>query len=218
MIYLIDDNKFGQMADYYKTDFTSVLQLYRNHITWLENIFINKIEQIISNAKCILIHDSLEGKENKERLVALARKNKIPYCLFSNGFAATIFEYNSIKEINKDRMYNNLLTLIDHYCSIGKIDLKLLSLGQGYDLEKSSIIQDRLISGVLFYSRNNFNYEIAFPSGSPEYKDLMELFYLSEPTGDFSRFEDRYNKKETSAEIMRMVIIKMTKKVKQKYE
>lgn len=218
MIYLIDDNKYGQMSSNYKLDFTKVLLTYRGFINWFQKISENDIGHIISNASCILVHDSLEEKEEKERLVALVKKNNIPYCLFSNGFAATIFDGDSIKEIKKDRLYNNLLDFVKYFETEGKIDLKLLSLGQNYEIERASIIQDRLICGTLLLNKDNFNYEVAFPSGSLEYKDLRELVYLSDPSIDFSDFEDTYNSKDTTADSLRSVIISMTKNVKRKYE
>ena len=218
MIYLIDDNKYDQMSENYKFDFTSVLKTYQGFINWFQTISGNDIDRILSNAACILIHDSMEEKEDKERLVAMAKKNNIPYCLFSNGFAATIFDGDSIKEIKKDRLYNNLLVFINYFKSEGKIDLKLLSLGQNYEIEKASIIQDRLINGTLLINKENFNYEVAFPSGSLEYKDLMELVYLSDPAVDFSVFEDTNNSKETTAQSMRSVITTMVKNVKRKYD
>jgi hypothetical protein len=150
--------------------------------------------------------------------VAMAKKNNIPYCLFSNGFAATIFDENSIKEIKKDRLYNNLLDFINYFKTQGKIDLKLLSLGQNYEIERASIIQDRLINGTLLLNKDRFNYEVAFPSGSLEYKDLRELVYLSDPSIDFSDFEDTHNSKDTTAQLLRSVIISMTNNVKRKYE
>lgn len=218
MIFLIDDNKYGQMSENYKFDFTSILQSFSSHIKWLQTISGNDMEMIITNASCILIHDSLDAKEDKERLVATAKKDNIPYCIFSNGFAATIFEGESIKEIKKDRLYNNLLIFINHFKTDGKPDLKLLSLGQKYEAEKASIIQDRLINGTLLSHKENFNYEVAFPSGSLEYKDLIELLYLSDSSIDFSVFEDKYNSRETTAHTMRDLIINMVKNVKQKNE
>jgi hypothetical protein len=218
MIYLVDDNKYGQMSANYKLDFTKVLLPYQSVIIWLQTISENYINNIISDAVCILIHDSYEEKEDKERLVALAKKNNIPYCLFSNGFAATIFDGDSIKEIKKDRLYNNLLDFVKYFDSEGKVDLKLLSLGQNYEIERASIIQDRLISGTLLLNKDNFNYEVAFPSGSIEYKDLRELVYLSDPSMDFSDFEDTYNTKDTTAQSLRSVIISLTKIVKKRHE
>lgn len=205
------------MEQNYKFDFTSISRFYPEHITWLQTVGENT-EMIIKNSACILIHDSIQPKEDKERLVAIAIKNQIPYCIFSNGFAATTFEGESIKAIKKDRLYNNLTVFINNYKSKGEIELKLLSLGQNYDAERASIIQDRLINGTLLNHRENFNYEVAFPSGSQEYKDLMELVYLSDPSIDYSDFEDKYNSKETSAEAMRIVIINMAKSIKNKYE
>jgi len=218
MIYLIDDNKYGQMSANYKVDFTKVLLPYKSVINWLQTVYENDINHILSDAACILIHDSLEEKEGKERLVAMAKINNIPYCLFSNGFTATIFDGDSIKEIKKDRFYNNLLDFINYFETEGKIDLKLLSLGQNYEIERASIIQDGLINGTLLMNKENFNYEVAFPSGSLEYKDLRELVYLSDPSIDFSDFEDTYNSKETTAQSLRFVIISLKKNVKRKYE
>jgi len=126
MIYLIDDNKYGQMSENYKLDFTKVLMTYQWDIYWLQKISGNDINNIISDAACILIHDSLEEKEDKERLVAMAKKNNIPYCLFSNGFAATIFYRNSIKEIKKDRLYNNLLDFINYFKTEGNTIYKYI--------------------------------------------------------------------------------------------
>ncbi len=214
MIYLIDDNKYGQMSENYKVDLTP----YQNYIIWQQTISFNEIVIVLSNVACILIHDSLEEKDDKERLVAMAKDKNIPYCRFSNRFAATIFDGNSIKEIKKDRLYNNLLVFINHFKSEGKIDLRLLSLGQNYEAEKASIIQDRLINGILFNHRNDFNYEVAFPSGSQEFKDLKELVYLSDQNLDFTDFEDKYNQNETNAQTMRKIIISLTNNVQKRYE
>jgi len=218
MIFLIDDNKYGQMSANYKVDFAVILPELSNYIKWVEIFSGNDIEMIILNASCILIHDSFDAKEEKERLVAMAKKVNIPYCIFSNGFAATVFDGASIKEIKKDRLYNNLMIFINHYKTEGNLDLKLLSLGQNYEAEKASIIQDRLINGTLLSHKENFNYEVAFPSGSLEYKDLMELLYLNDPSIDFSVFEDKYNSKETTAHTMRKLIVEIVKNIRHKYE
>ncbi len=206
------------MSENYKLDFTEVLVNFHDFITWKQSISRNDVDQITSEASCILIHDSLEEKENKDRLVAMAKYKNIPYCLFSNGFAATIIEGNSIKEIKKDRLYNNLLDFIMFYKLHSSIDLKILSLGQKHEIERASIIQDRLINGALLRNKIQFDYEATFPSGSQEYKDLKELVYLSDPSIDFSAFEDFNNSKITTAQSMRILIIELVKKVKQKYE
>ncbi len=206
------------MSENYKLDFTKVLMAYQGIINWLQVISENDIKQIISDASCVLIHDSLEDKENKERLVAMSKIGSIPYCLFSNGFVATIFDGISIKEIKKDRFYSNLLEFINCFKVKGKIDLRLLSLGRNYEIERASIIQDRLINGTLLNNKDCFNYEVAFPSGSHEYKDLIELVFLSDPSIDFSDFEETYNTKDTTAQSLRLVIISITKSIKRKHE
>jgi len=225
MIYLIDDNKYGQMSENYKFDFTKVLLTYDGLIIWFQKISDSDIDHVISNAACILIHDSLEEKEVKERIIAMAKNSKIPYCLFSNGFTATILDFDSIKEIKKDRFYNNLISFLNYYKSDGIIDLRLLSLGKNYEVEKAAIIQDRLCNGVLFKGRNNFNFEVAFPSGSLERKDLRELFYMSEEfpnkevyEDSYNNFENKYNDIKTTARIMEEVISELTKKVNRLYE
>ncbi|WP_341228436.1 hypothetical protein [uncultured Arcticibacterium sp.] len=218
MIYLIDDNKYEQMSKNYKIDYTSTLQSFSNHVTWLQTVPTKDIQIVIANASCILIHDSLDAKEDKERLVALAKSREIPFCVFSNGFTATVFEGESIREIKKDRFYNNLVILVERFVSTNKVNLRHLSLGQNYEVEKASIIQDRLINGTLLNYKENFNYEVAFPSGSIEYKDLIELVYLSDAADDFSDFEDKHNSKETTAQLMRSVITSMVKNVKSKYD
>lgn len=225
MIYLIDDNKYGQMSENYKLDFTSELNAYKDLITWVEKISVRDIDSILQNADCILIHDSLESKEDKERLVALAKKSNIPYCLFSNGFVATVFEDDCINEIKKDRLYNNLIVFINCFKSEGKIVLKLLSLGKNYEIEKANIIQDRLSNGVLFKTRNNFKFEDAFPSGSQEYKDLRELIYMSEDFSSkdvfeeaYNLFEDIYTENKITVMTMDEEISKLTSKIISRYE
>jgi len=218
MIYLIDDNKYGQMSSNYKLDFTKELMHHQGAVNWVQAIPQNDMNDFLSNATSILIHDSFDDKEDKERIVATAKMKNIPYCLFSNGFIATVFDGCSIKEIRKDRFYNNLIDFINHFAASGEIDLRLLALGRNYDVERALIIQDRLINGALFNNRVNFNYEVAFPSGSREYKDLRELIYLCDPSIDFSDFEDNYNSKDTTAYTLRLVIISLVKNLKSLYE
>ncbi len=225
MIYLIDDNKYGQMSENYKFDFTSILKTYSSFVDWRKIISFNDIDLIISNAACILIHDSLDAKEDKDGLIAIAKKKRIPYCLFSNGFTATIFDGDSITEIKKDRLYNNLLAFIDYYSAKHAINLKLLSLGQNYEAEKAVIIQDKLINGVLFKNRHNFNFEIAFPSGSQDFKDLQELFYMSELFPDkesfeiaYNNFEEKFYANDTTGEKMKVEINLLTNKITQRHE
>jgi hypothetical protein len=219
MIIIIDDNRYNQMSENYKTDFTKELLRYTNKVKWIKNINNSNLNEILSVASCILIHDSVEEKDIKDRLIASLRlSNKIPYCIFSNGFTATVLNENSITSIKKDRLYNNLLVFIQAFIGSGKPDLRLLALGAKYDLEKGALLQDRLISNVLLVHRQDFHYETAFPSGSQAYKDLRELVYLSDPKLDFSAFEETFNQSSTTAEILRKEIIRMTLQIKKKYE
>lgn len=218
MIYIIDDNRYNQMSQNYRVDFTKELLNYPKKVKWLTNVIESSINKIITTASCILIHESVEEKESKEKLLALAKENtKIPYCVFSNGLTATVFGNNSITSIKKDRLYCNLIGFIHHYLNEGKIELKLLALGVNYDVERAGILRDRLIE-VLLINRRNFNYELVFPSGSQPYKDLYELHYLTKQESDFSHFEDFINKAGMTAENMRIEIIKMSKLVKAAHE
>lgn len=217
-MYLIDDNKHGQMLLNYKIDFSKAPFKDYIEIKWLQDLSPTNFELIKKDATCILIHDSLDEKEKKEYLIAMAKDRKIPYCTFSNGFTATEFNGESISEIKKDRFYLNFEAFLKHFKLEKKIEFKLLSYGENYEIEKAFIIQDRLINGTLFNYRNNFDYSTAFPINSPDYKDLKELVHLSMPNIDFFIHEDEYLIENFTAQLMRQEIIKMVKIVKQNYE
>jgi hypothetical protein len=214
MIYIIDDNRHNQMSQNYRIDFTKELQNYPKKVEWIKRITDSSINQIITQASCILIHDSVDEKESKEKLIAMVKEEgKVPYCIFSNGLTATIFGNNSILSIKKDRLYCNLIGFIQNYLVYDKIDLKLLALGVNYDLERVGILRDRLIE-VLFVNRTNFNYESAFPSGSQAYKDLHEFHYLINGESDFSDFEEAFNTSDMTAADMRSAVLEMSRNVK----
>jgi hypothetical protein len=214
MIYIIDDNRYNQMSENYRIDFTKELLKYVGKVNWTKTINKSNIDHILQTASCILIHDSVDEKEFKDKLLVESRNKNIRYCIFSNGLTATVFDSESILSIKKDRLYTNLLTFIQAFVSTGDAQLKLLALGVNYDREKAAIIRDRLINGVLLAARNSFVYERAFPSGSQEYKDLKELVYLDNSDRTFSSFEHEFNQPSTTADILREEIIRMSKTVK----
>lgn len=206
------------MAENYSIDFTKELVKYPGKVKWLRILNQSNIEEILNLASYILIHDSVDEKEFKDRLLTEVKNKKIPYCIFSNGLTATVFDATSIVSIKKDRLYKNLLTFIQAFISGNDPQLKLLALGLNYDREKAAIIRDKLINGVLLAARDKFNYENAFPSGSQQYKELKELVYLSSPEMDFSAFEEEFNHSATTAETMRQEILRMAKNVKSNNE
>lgn len=130
-----------------------------------------------------------------------------------------------LRKLRKIGFTTTVMVFINYYKSEGKLNLKLLSLGQKYEVEKAIIIQDRLSNGVLFKSRNNFNFEAAFPSGSQEFKDLRELFYMSEAFSSevvyeeaYNDFEDICNNNNITVKIIDEEISKLTKKIINRYE
>jgi len=188
------------MSENYRFDFTVELLNFPEYITWLTKLNSDELGSIVSRASCIMIHDSIDSKEDKEHLLALAKKKGITYCIFSNRFSATLFEGSSIKEIKKDRMYNNLLSFIINFKKHKIIDLGFVALGQNYKIEKALIIQERLALGTLFENRKDFNYEVAFPSGSQHYNDLITLYNLAYQDDNFSLFEETFNRSDTTVD------------------
>ena len=124
MIYIFDDNRFGQMSHNYHVDFLQELPKYE---------FVTHIKKhsrqtegytFLDNAKAVFIHDSFPNgddytdSEHRKEIVARSIYRKIPYAIFSNGFAITVFDEinnNSIKAIKKDRFYYNLISFLNDY-------------------------------------------------------------------------------------------------------
>lgn len=217
MIYLLDDNLYNQMALNYKVNFVDELKLHPQ-VKWLDSLeAINIVDSIIADARCILIHNSINPIEVKLKLIAFAEIKLIPYVIFSNSFTATIFESNFIREIKKDRMYHNLLAFIKEYEASNNITLQILSWGKDYEYEKALIIQDRIINGTLFNNRRIFNYEIAFPGGSNDQKDLFELVAMSNISSNFDSFQEEHGY-DSTLEVIENLISRMVLIIKQKNE
>ena len=215
MIYLIDDNKYGQMSENYGIDYTQELGKYSDCVIWKCKMINEEIKGIINTASCILIHDSFD-EDIKNEIVSLSKNEKIPYVIFSGSFTATVFEDNSIIKIKKDRMYYNLLPFIDNFRDKITIDLKLLNIGNPYNKIKAKIIKNRLFFSVLLDYRN-FVYELAFIRGNEAYKDLKELVHLSNQNKEietfFPEFEENLLNNNVNIIIMKNIIDELVKKV-----
>ncbi len=193
------------MALNYRVNFVEEIKLHPG-VMWIDSLKSeNCVDSIISNANCILIHNSINLTEVKLKLIFKAKLNLIPFVIFSNSFTATLFDGDSIKEINKDRMYHNLLAFINEYEKTSNIIIQILSWGKDYEFEKALIIQDRIFNGTLFINRKAFNYEVAFPGGSNDQKDLFELVTMSDFTPDFDLFQEEYGYDSTLEEIVNMI-------------
>ena len=216
MIYLIDDNKHGQMSENYGVDFTQELQNYSDFIVWKSAITIDEIANCALILSCILIHDSFE-EPVKSEIIDLAKKQKVPCVVFSNGFTATIFENSLNVTIKKDRMYHNLLPFLEYFKNKGIIDLKLLDFGLDYNKSKAKIIQNRLFYSVLISSKN-FDYESIFIDKSEAYKDFKELVHLSNPNKDieifFPKFEEDLLNNDVDIIKFKNIIKQLVKNIK----
>lgn len=215
MIYVIDDNRYNQMSLNYRVDYTKRLKedRYRGKVEWVTKVDSTNLTEIIRKASCLLIHDSMDEKDHKEKLLELAKDKKIPYCIFSNGFVATRFEGNSITSIKKDRLYGNLLQFIEHFKNEKKIDLSILDLGTNYAFEKAGILRDSIMA-VLAANKKDFNYELVFPSKSEPYKALYDLHSLANLPSDFSDFESQLNRPGVTAEEVRQEVLRISRLVK----
>lgn len=225
MIYLFDDNEFGQMSSNYGIDIIEALKGYSEIIRhFTEFPDLHRIEELILNAEMIFIHYSFSPPDINERICFLAEDKQIPLVVFSGGEPITIFDdknENVIRKMKKDRFYFNLIPFLQRYKKNKEnVSLKELVYGDNYEIERSLLIQDYLF-GVLISSDDMADYGQLINSGSKKYKDLHELFYLAygkEFEEQFSGFdEDAFNNsfgiKEIAARIKKLVKI-----IREKYE
>lgn len=222
MIYLFDDDKYGQMSMNYKIDFKTELQKYSEYITHFISHNDYSGLNFLDNAKSVLIHNSFPDSLKTERIKAECKLRNISLVVFSNQFTGTVFSDENkrhISEIKKDRMYFNLLPFIDYYKDKehGKIKIEILSLGKNYDLEKVLIIHDKL--SLFLFSEQNFIYESSIQGDSLEIKDLKELFHFAYPDKDFCNdFEDELIENNTTSMELEDKINELVNLIKSKHE
>ncbi|MFO7864187.1 MAG: hypothetical protein R6U85_09325, partial [Salinivirgaceae bacterium] len=58
MIYLFDDDKYGQMSQNYQLNFVQELPLHKTTITHMKAHNYSSIPELLKNAAVILMHDS----------------------------------------------------------------------------------------------------------------------------------------------------------------
>ena len=186
MIYLFDDNRFGQMSLNYDVDYLRELPKYATITHFQKHGRDTEGYDFLQNAQAVFIHDSFPNgddygdSEHRKEIVARSKYRKIPYVVFSNQFSSTVFDEdteNSIKALKKDRFYFNLLGFLQSFGQTGKLKLEQLAIGIAYEREKTYIIEDRL-GALLLEQGEGFSYENTIKVGSEPHKDIMELFYF----------------------------------------
>lgn len=203
MIYIFDDNKYGQLSTNYKIDF---LQYFKTKGTCIVHVKTHKdyhLETLLYNAAAVMVHQSFPD-EIKTGVVKLScRKKGIPSVTFSNQYTGTVYSDTGkkhIEQIKKDRLYFNFTHFIDYFEESGEVSLELLAMGKNYDIEKALIIQDRL-SVYLFMKEENFDFYRCFEEEETEWKELKELYFLALPDADFDKFQEDIEN-SSAAELM----------------
>lgn len=143
-IVLIDDNKRNQ-REVYSASFVE-------DITWNEILFhVEKLNDksdfsFLSNAVCVMMHDSLEDFINgefvssshkaKEIIEGIIYQKGIPYVLFSDGHPM-IAEWREetpdiVYSIKKTEFYGHLFDFLSNYKETGRIDMRIIAYGKDY--------------------------------------------------------------------------------------
>lgn len=224
MIYLFDDNEFGQMSSNYNVDILKALENYSDIIKHYEEFpNIETVDQLIPEASMIFIHYSFSPPEINSRICFLAEQNNIPLVIFSGQEVMTLWDENYeniIRLMKKDRFYYNLIPFLENYKKAPqKATVKTLVYGEEYEIERSIIIQNHLHK-VLLATREEI-YEQIFPSGSRQYKDLFELFYLAYGNvyeNQFSLFADEAENKPYYVEDIMNKINELVSLISNRYE
>lgn len=226
MIYLFDDNQFGQMSKNYGFDVVEHILQDADIITHIaKSLDDNGLDTIFQKAKAIFIHDSFPPKDFKERVCYMAKEKGLPLVVFTGGEAVTIWDkdnVNIISKIKKDRFYHYLIPFLEIQKENPNepILVRKLVFGKNYEIEKSLIIQDRL--GSFLRGRlDMFRYESDFIGGTEEYKDLIELFYFifgERSEDEFAKFDDKYLERPCSAKEFFLEVKNMVSQIIAKYE
>lgn len=194
MIYLFDDNEYGQMSKNYGRDIILELENFKDIIAHYSNFpEIEKLNDLIKNADFIFIHYSFPPPEVNERICYLADYHNIPLVIFSGGELVTVWDkkkQNIIRKIKKDRFYYNLIPFLNLFQNEKKhknVSLRNLAYGENYEIERSQIILDSLVLTLSSLGAAKSLDEI-FESGSKHYKDLYELFLFAYPENYENQF------------------------------
>lgn len=200
MIYLFDDNSHNQMSENYGINYINELPKYEDIITYFKKHSDTEGYAFLDNATAVFVHDSFPNGEeysnfeHKLRIIAEAKRKKIPYVVFSNSSDFTMTTYdstipNSIKTIKKDRFYYNLLNFLNYLKQGKNFKIEVLAIGEYYEKEKTIIIRDKL-SKFLLERGEYFNYERDIEDGGEYYKLLKELFFFAYPESSEEKFAE----------------------------
>jgi hypothetical protein len=218
MIYLFDDDKYGQMARNYAVNYSQELLNYTSVIRHFNVHAYGSIEEVLATASAILIHTSFPEKYETDLLMAQCKNRRIPLVEFSNQYSGTVYsaqQNTSVVKIKKDRMYYNLLPFVEHYRETGKISLTLLVLGKNYEAEKSLILQHRLMMH-LYNVKHDFDYARVFDIDSTPYHELKELCYFAMPESNFDEMEETFA--DLNVQQMRAKINELVHKIRIAYD
>lgn len=229
MIYLFDDNRYGQMSLNYNVDFLKELPKYNFIVHFQKHSRNTEGYAFLDNATAVFIHDSFPNgddysdSEHRKEIVAQAKSKKIPYAIFSNQFAITVFDDlndNSIKAIKKDRFYYNLIDFLHDYEQNSVLKIEKLAIGKDYEKEKTGIIEDRL-STFLLQKNGNFDYDIDITVDNEYGKDIIELFYFryNEKGGnEFLNFHNICREKKCTTKELKKYLKNLVNQILEKYE
>ncbi len=230
MIYLFDDNTYGQLSENYRVNYMIELPKHSDLITHFQKHEDKSGYDFIKTADAVLIHDSFPNgahyadSRHKEAIIWHAKRKKIPYVLFSNSFTNTTYDENlppSIATIKKDRFYYNLLSFIEYFRIHRTIKIEILAIGTHYEKEKTWIIQDKL-GKFLLQRGKNFNYESDITEGKEYYKSLKELFLFKYGSNQyesaFETFDNKACEEPISAKNLKNYIKKLVQEIIIKYD
>ena len=208
MIYLFDDNYSTNYKKLIDKEYKNVIMHYEEYPLSIRDFF-EKIE-----ISAILLHDSWVDtgvqKNQKDEIVALCKKNNVPFIVFSNQFIKTVYDdNNNIREIKKDRMYFYIIDFLEEYKKTKLINFSILNLGNAYEKEQRILLYDKL-NKIILRNLKGFDYKIVFSPTKSESKSndaylaLKELYEFTEK--DFDDLDDTFlNQNISSKEILKEI-------------
>ncbi|MDE6078039.1 MAG: hypothetical protein K2G29_09930 [Muribaculaceae bacterium] len=192
-IILIDDNSKGQRLIYgapYVDEgkYADVLQHY-------EKMNKNSDLSFLCDARCVLIHDSLEdwldGKFDqyshiaKDCIIEFVEDHDIPYVCFSDGHQST-GKYDeaqkNILQLKKSDFYHRLEYFLERYISESEIQLNILAYGPNYLKDLMTVsIRGLLKKLQTKHPADYLSSSDVMPSTSDEPHFLEEIVVRSQP-------------------------------------
>lgn len=178
MIYLIDDNQNNQRLNEYQISFIEE-NVYSDYLTNIEKLEklggasdISHLNFLTKNAKCILLHSTIEDVDLKGNYIEGATTNsikikevisddgkKIPLVLFSNRMEQLAdFDYdanpNFIRSIKKNVFYMRLWNFVENYKTTGEIELRIIAYGKNFLASETRKLANSLLEPIALKSSN----------------------------------------------------------------